>query len=131
MLKNNKDFDRWNEIKKGINNKNKNKFFHEREIWWCSLGLNIGSEQDGKGDNYLRPILIYKRIDSSMFIGIPLTTVLKEDNIHVSFYFNYDISTALIFQIRSFDKKRLVQRIGRTSIYVYNKIKKAVKAFVS
>lgn len=126
-----KDFDSWNNIKREINNNNKNKFFHEREVWWCSIGVNIGSEQDGKGNKYLRPVVIYKRIDSNMFLGIPLTSVLSEDKIHISFYFNYDISTALIFQVRSFDKRRLVQKIGRISMYVYNKIKKATIAFVS
>ncbi len=66
-----------------------------------------------------------------MCLGIPLNAVLSEDKIRISFYFNYDISTALIFQVRSFDKRRLVQKIGRISVYVYNKIKKATIAFVS
>jgi hypothetical protein len=37
-----KDFDKWNNKKKEINNQDFfDLFFHEREIWWCSLGLNI------------------------------------------------------------------------------------------
>ena len=32
--------------------------FKEREVWWCKIGLNVGVEQDGKGNNYTRPILI-------------------------------------------------------------------------
>lgn len=50
-----KNFDSWNELKKGLENTNrlldKEFFFHEREIWWTSLGLNLGHEQDGKNNN--------------------------------------------------------------------------------
>ena len=38
-----KNFDNWNNKKKKINEENfLDLFFHEREIWWCSLGLNKG-----------------------------------------------------------------------------------------
>jgi hypothetical protein len=53
-----KDFDRWNERKKIIHDSGENKLYHAREIWWCSLGVNIGSEQDGDNENYTRPVLI-------------------------------------------------------------------------
>ena len=42
-----KDFDSWNEKKKILNN-NDVSFYHEREVWWCSLGVNVGYEQNGK-----------------------------------------------------------------------------------
>ena len=37
-----KDFDRWNEQKKKLHDGEREVLFHEREIWWCSLGVNIG-----------------------------------------------------------------------------------------
>ena len=46
-----KDFDKWNESKKVIHHNNEDKFYHEREVWWCSLGINIGFEQDGKDED--------------------------------------------------------------------------------
>jgi hypothetical protein len=42
-----KDFDGWNKDKKNINNEGTHKFYKAKEIWWCSLGLNVGFEQDG------------------------------------------------------------------------------------
>lgn len=47
-----KDFDKWNNRKKIIDQKeiSNQMFFNEREIWWGSLGVNIGYEQDGKND---------------------------------------------------------------------------------
>lgn len=43
-----KDFDTWNESKKNIHAKQELPQFSEYEIWWCSYGLNIGYEVDGK-----------------------------------------------------------------------------------
>lgn len=45
-----KDFDKWNEIKKIVHSKPDNFGMHKREIWWMSLGLNVGVEVDGKHD---------------------------------------------------------------------------------
>jgi mRNA-degrading endonuclease toxin of MazEF toxin-antitoxin module len=126
-----KDFDRWNVVKKNINAKNRRVFFYEKEIWWMNVGINVGSEQDGKGNLFIRPVFIYKKINSRTFLGIPLTKVLKEDLEHVPFYFDYDISTVIISQIRVFDRKRLEHRMGSVSDYLFLKIKKAVIAFVS
>jgi hypothetical protein len=45
-----KDLDRWNELKKKIDSYPADNvpYFHEREIWFCSIGHNVGFEQDGK-----------------------------------------------------------------------------------
>ena len=42
-----KDFDGWNKRKKDIHYNGESKLYHTREIWWCNLGVNIGSKQDG------------------------------------------------------------------------------------
>ena len=34
-----KDFDKWNELKKKLHVRDERILFHEREIWWCSLGV--------------------------------------------------------------------------------------------
>lgn len=47
-----KDFDNWNKIKKSVNIKVAEVYFRERDIWWVSLGTNIGFEQDGKKTYY-------------------------------------------------------------------------------
>ncbi|MCX6731808.1 MAG: hypothetical protein NTX55_02350, partial [Candidatus Parcubacteria bacterium] len=68
-----KDFDRWNEKKKKIHNRTDAPFFHKREIWWCSLGVNIGFEQDGSSIEYYRPIIILKGMSKQTCFVIPLT----------------------------------------------------------
>jgi tRNA1(Val) A37 N6-methylase TrmN6 len=42
----NKDFDTWNTRKKTIDFSSKNPPYLERDIWWCSLGVNIGFEEN-------------------------------------------------------------------------------------
>lgn len=43
-----KDFDAWNEYKKELEIKNQTILYKEGEIWWTSIGVNIGNESCGK-----------------------------------------------------------------------------------
>ncbi|MFA5361497.1 MAG: type II toxin-antitoxin system PemK/MazF family toxin [archaeon] len=124
----NKDFDKWNEEKKEINLKkvSYNFFFYEREVWWSSLGVNVGIETDGKNENFERPVLIIKKFNGNMVWVLPLTS--KE---HKGFYYqkiNYDsgVSWAHLSQIRTISTKRLLRKVGTISetefIKVINKL---------
>ena len=53
-----KDFNNQNEKKIKIDSKIKYGHPKEREIWWCSVGLNVGTEIYGKGEDFARPVLI-------------------------------------------------------------------------
>ena len=67
-----KDFERWHKQKSWIDGfKDRPPFFHEREIWFCSVGLNIGHEQDGSGKRYLRPVIVIKKLGRKTFMGLP------------------------------------------------------------
>jgi mRNA interferase MazF len=78
-----KDFDSWNAKKSDLNNRQDIPFFHEREIWFCHVGVNIGVEVDGVGINFLRPVVIIKKINNTAFIAIPLTRTPRQGK----FYF--------------------------------------------
>ena len=69
-----KDFDRWNEAKKMINCAPFQQFVHMREVWWCSLGMNVGREEDGNEDFFERPVLVLKKFNEDMVLAIPMTT---------------------------------------------------------
>ncbi len=77
-----RDFDRWNELKKILHSKPEKITFNEGEIWWCSLGLNLGSEQDGKNELFERPVLILRKFNESIALIAPLTSVLKRNRYH-------------------------------------------------
>ena len=107
-----KKHNEWNEIKKELDTKTKSIIFKERDIFWTSIGENIGYEQNGKGKIFSCPVLIVKRFSRNMFFGIPLSTKVKEGNFFFSFELQGEISNALIVQGRLFDSKRLENKIG-------------------
>jgi len=118
-----KDFDGWNVQKKITDCAENKKTFHEREIWFIKIGENIGFEQNGKGEEFLRPVIIYKKFSKNVFLGIPLTRVIKEGRFYSSFDFKGQVSNAILSQIRLFDSKRLFYTIGRLSNGDYRKLK--------
>jgi len=110
-----KDFDSWDSIKKNLELADPDITFKEGSIWWCSLGLNIGHEQDGKHENFERPILIIKKFGSSSCLCLPLTTSGKEN------LFQWKIPSfkagvfVIISQVRLISHKRLLRELGFVS----------------
>ena len=108
-----KPFDSWNEVKKTLDKKGKNPRFRVGEIYWVGVGQNIGSEIYGKGDNFARPVLIFKKINHFTFVGIPFTSVPHDRPDYVRFMFKNKEQFAILNQIRTFSGKRLYRRMGR------------------
>jgi GDP-L-fucose synthase len=111
-----KDFDRWNSIKKSLHTEENIIKFQQRHIIFMKMGTNIGFEQDGKGKEFLRPVLVYKKFSHRVFLGIPLTSRKKYDKFHYSFeYKKSKESFAILSQIRLFDIKRAKYYDGKIS----------------
>lgn len=108
-----KNFDRWNEKKKLTDAKATGPvlYVHEREVWWCSLGVNIGSEIDGKNENFERPVLILKVIGDGFF-GVPLTSKKKGHRYEVTVPHSKGVSYANVSQLRFLSNKRMLRKIG-------------------
>lgn len=123
-----KPFDDWNIQKKHIQNNNKIRHYHERDIWWCVLGVNVGYEEDGKGSTHERPVLILKGFNKRVCLVVPLTTSTKI-NPYYLYLGNYGgrDSYALITQIRLIDTKRLTNRIAFLEKETFEKTKKAIR----
>ena len=126
----NKDFEQWNKRKRFLNSSDFSIYFYEREIWWCSIGTNIGFEQDGKGNEFARPVLVLKKYNKNVFIGIPLTTAKRNGKYYYSFPFLNNISTAILSQIRLFDSKRLLRKMGRISKNDYVELRQQLRAIL-
>lgn len=119
------EFNEWNEVKKQIEKENILVGFKTRDIFNIKMGQNIGFEKNGKGLNFVRPVLIYKKLTKDMFIGIPLTTTQRDG----SFFFKFEfienkISTAILIQSRLFSNKRLLNKIGVIDQNDYENLKK-------
>ena len=103
-----KKHNEWNEVKKELDIQTKKIIFKERDIFWTSIGENIGYEQNRKGEIFSRPVLIVKRFSRDIFFGVPLSTKVKEGNFFFEFKLLGEKSNALIVQGRLLDVKRLV-----------------------
>ena len=123
-----KDFDNWNIIKKKTHDKQSLPLFSEREVWWCALGVNIGSEEDGKGLNYLRPVLIVRKFNKSIFYGLPLTSNKRDDKFHAIIDSGKVQGSIILSQMRLIDAKRLSHLLGKITAKELDEIKKKLKA---
>src|SRR3989344_1655211 len=74
-----KDFKKWHNKKALINERENRPGFHEREIWWCAIGVNVGFEQDGGGEDFLRPVIVFRKFNNEILWGIPLTQTRKNN----------------------------------------------------
>lgn len=130
----NKDFLKWHEIKSKLNEVNQKLYFHEREVWLCSLGLNVGFEQDGRGENFMRPVLIVKQYNLNIFWAVPLTTSDNKTGKLSKYYqkinFSSTQSVAIISQLRLLDKKRLIRKMGTISKSEFNLVKNKLKSLL-
>jgi len=116
------NFDKWNRVKKNTERVQERRLtIRARDIFWAKIGQNIGSEEYGKNENFARPILIIRKLTRDLFIGIPLTSTIKNNNYFHSFeYYNKSRglteNTAMILQLKTYSIKRLMNKTGVVNI---------------
>jgi mRNA interferase MazF len=122
-----RDFDAWMRAKAGIDRKERRVFFHEREIWFCHLGTNVGFEQDGKGTNFGRPVIVFRKFNKEVFWAIPLTTRAKGGRFYLPIDLHDGLARmAILSQLRLMDGKRLYQKIGIISTDTHRALEDAL-----
>ncbi len=108
-----KNFLEWMGLKEKLHNSlEETPLVSEGQIWWASLGENVGFEINGKSKLFTRPVLIFKKLSSQFYLVVPLTSQKKVG----SWYVNYkqrglDFS-ACIHQVRTIDYRRLSTKMG-------------------
>ncbi len=110
------DYDKWNEVKKATSKNNIHIGIKVREVFWAKLGQNIGDEEYGKGELFSRPVLVVRKLTKDLFLGVPLTTTIKDNDYFYPFEFDTkkgkSKNSAMLLQMKSFSKKRLTNKIG-------------------
>ncbi len=123
-----KDFDNWNAKKKELHDRPAGPFYHEREVWWCALGINVGFEQDGTGKNYDRPVLIVHGFNAHVFFGVALTGKSKRGRYYLPVgKIEGREASAILSQVRLIDSKRLVHKMGTLDEPLFEKVCEALK----
>lgn len=126
-----KNFDEWNLFKKALEKSDSNKiYFYEKEIWFCSIGLNIGSEQDSRNKRFSRPVLVLKKCNRHTFIGIPLTSKISDFSDRVQINIGEVKAVVLLSQLRLFDTKRLLRKYHVLSTDDFEKVRQSLKSFL-
>ncbi len=122
-----KDFDSWNEKKKLIEGRFSHIIFRERDIWWCSVGINVGNESCGKGKDFQRPVIILKKLNQKSFIGLPCSTKPHKGSWFYTVRVNNTINYISLHQVRMFDVNRLQRQITHLKRGDYIEIKQKLE----
>ncbi len=125
-----KDFDAWNEVKKKTDAE-KPRLYTVREIWWCRLGVNVGTEQDGKGEWFVRPCVILRGFGPDACLVAPLTTSHRTHPLRVpAGIVAGEEARANVSQLRVIDTRRLEQKIGFMEKGAFATIRKAARGLL-
>jgi len=129
-----REFDQWNEIKKETQKDKIIVGFKNRDIFYIKMGQNIGFEQNGKGNKFVRPVVVLKKFNRYMFFGIPLSTQIKEGKFYHYFEFKKQRVTskniALLSQLRLYSSNRLLNKIGVINQNDFDIIKNKIKTLI-
>lgn len=124
-----KDYKMWMPVKAAINNRAVRPEFKERDVFWASIGENVGYEQDGKNRHFDRPVVVVKKFNNSLFWGVPLSTTERRGK----YYFEVGLqdkkgrrSVAILSQMRLYDSSRLEEKIGMVSTVEHDGLKKQI-----
>lgn len=126
-----KSFDNWNDVKKKISKETKPRSFQEMDIFNVKIGKNVGFEQNGVGNQFVRPVIILKKFNKHFFYAIPLSTTIKKSQYNFEFEFIKEKhSVALLSQLKNMDAKRLLNKIGKIKKDDFQELKKRLKEII-
>lgn len=122
-------YNQWNETKKHIHQNKSRIHFRQGEVWFASIGQNIGYEVYGKGEKFFRPVVVFRKINRNTLLAIPLTSKPKEDRFHCQITFKGNTNNAILSQVRVIDSKRLAYKSGNLKREDFEKLEEAFVRF--
>jgi mRNA interferase MazF len=126
-----KIFDEWAKLKIKVHVSDKKVYPKIKEIWWVNVGQNVGSEINGKNNNFERPVVVLKVFNNVGFLVAPISSKNKDDKYLIKFNnINEEVNVVNLSQIRAMSDKRFIRKIGVLDSEVFNKIKDIFKDFV-
>ena len=125
-----KDFKGWMAVKEKTHYNKSQRSFKTGDIWWCKIGENVGSEICGKGENFMRPVLIIKKLSKENFIGIPLTSKHHTGTWYKSFAFKGFTEYAAVAQVENISAYRLMYKMGSATDSDLNNVVNALISLI-
>ncbi len=93
------------------------------DIWWASIGENVGSEINGKSRLFSRPVIIFKKLAHGFYFVIPTTTKSKVGSWFVPFRQADRRMIASLHQARAIDHRRLSTKLGQLDDNDFEKVR--------
>ena len=114
--------------------------YKTREVWWVNMGLNVGSEQNGKNKKFERPVLVLRKFGHNIFWAIPMTSKKKDTPYHFECeYKKYykdeqgilqsetKQGIMILNQLKSMSRKRLIRKNGIISKEDFENVREEIK----
>lgn len=122
-----KNYTDWFQIKEKLEGNSYLPVVMNGDIWSLHVGINLGMEIDGKGEGFIRPVYVFKRLSKHAFIGIPLS---RKGDSHYKYEID-DTGSFLVFsQIKSFSVKRCISFVTNLTRVQQDKVYQEFNKFV-
>ena len=102
-------------------------FVSERDVWWISLGENVGSEMNGKSDKFTRPALVLKKLAHGFYLVAPTTTQERKGSWYVHIKLGNKDEYVCLNQIRTVDHRRFYSKLGQIDTDNFDKAKEGFR----
>jgi mRNA interferase MazF len=100
-------------------------FVSERDVWWTAIGTNVGSEINGKDKDFMRPVLILKKLRADFYIVLPITSKPHYGPWYVKSSLKGRDQFICLHQVQAMDFRRLDSKMGQMSEHQFEKVKEA------
>ncbi len=91
------------------------------------MGKNIWFEQNGKWQDFSRPVVVIKKFNNNVFRGVALSSKIKKGDYYFNFEFNGIEQSAILSQVRLYDKNRIIRKIWMIKIENFILLKRKIK----
>ncbi len=121
---------RWAEVQIALCQRAPQLYFKEREIWWGSIGINVGHEQDGRNYWCERPVLVLKKHTQDTALVVPATSRESESVREIPTFFKNKRSVLLLDQSRVISSQRFSRKIAVLPTEEFENIKNSYKNLI-
>ena len=125
-----KDFERWGNEKARLHETGRGSFLRAGEIRWAAIGVNVGSEIDGKGEGrYTRPVLVLDVFGKHLALVVPVSIKLHDHPGYLHITIGERTMALCVHQIRVLSQKRIFNRKSKLSNTRLQQVRNSVRIF--
>lgn len=107
MNKCQKPYSQWAKFQPEIESRTYPSNLKAGSIFWINQGINIGSEQNGKGLRFTRPALLIKQVSNRLAIVTPISSQTRQHQYRFKIIVNGKPRSVLLDQFKVIDLKRI------------------------